>query len=54
VSESHPMSPTTVYGAAKAAGELYSRACMRRYGLPVTIVRSSRSSSRGSWPESPR
>ena len=39
VSESHPMSPTTVYGAAKAAGELYSRACMRRYGLPVTIVR---------------
>jgi UDP-glucose 4-epimerase len=39
MSESHPLLPTTVYGAAKAAGELYSQACMRRYGLPVTVVR---------------
>jgi len=37
--ESHPLEPTTVYGAAKAAGELYSQACMRAYGLPVTVIR---------------
>ncbi len=37
--ESHPLKPTTVYGAAKAAGELYSQACMRAYGLPVTVIR---------------
>lgn len=37
--EEHPLRPTTVYGAAKAAGELYSQSCMRAYGLPVTVVR---------------
>ncbi len=37
--EGHPLEPTTVYGAAKAAGELYAQACMRAYGLPVTVVR---------------
>lgn len=37
--EEHPLLPTTVYGAAKAAGELYSQACMRAYGLPVTVIR---------------
>jgi UDP-glucose 4-epimerase len=37
--EDHPLRPTTVYGAAKAAGELNSQACMRTYGLPVTVVR---------------
>lgn len=37
--EGHPLNPTTVYGAAKAAGELNAQACMRTYGLPVTVVR---------------
>jgi UDP-glucose 4-epimerase len=37
--ETHPLEPTTVYGASKAAGELYAQACMRTYGLPVTVVR---------------
>jgi UDP-glucose 4-epimerase len=37
--EEHPLLPTTVYGAAKAAGEIYSQACMRAYGLPVTVIR---------------
>lgn len=31
--------PTTVYGAAKLAGELYALAYYRTYGLPVAIVR---------------
>ncbi len=35
----HPLRPTTVYGAAKAAGELYAQSCMRAYGLPVSVVR---------------
>ena len=37
--EEHPFRPTTVYGAAKASGELLARSCMLTYGLPVTIVR---------------
>jgi UDP-glucose 4-epimerase len=37
--EDHPLRPTTVYGAAKAAGELYTQACMRAYGLPTVVVR---------------
>lgn len=37
--EDHPLMPTTVYGASKAAGELTAQACMRTYGLPVTVVR---------------
>jgi UDP-glucose 4-epimerase len=39
MSESHPLLPTTVYGASKAAGELYAQSVMRTYGLPVTVVR---------------
>jgi UDP-glucose 4-epimerase len=39
MSESHPLLPTTVYGASKAAGELFAQACMRTYGLPVVVVR---------------
>jgi UDP-glucose 4-epimerase len=39
MAEDHPLDPTTVYGASKAAGELYARACLHRYGLPVIIVR---------------
>lgn len=37
--EDHPLRPTTVYGAAKAAGELYAQSCMRAYGLPAMVVR---------------
>lgn len=37
--EAHPLNPTTVYGASKAAGELYALAYWRTYGLPVVIVR---------------
>ena len=39
MSESHPLQPTTVYGASKAAGELNAQACMRTYGLPVIVIR---------------
>jgi len=39
MAESHPLLPTTVYGAAKAAGELYAQSCMRRYGIEATVVR---------------
>lgn len=37
--EGHPLNPTTVYGASKAAGELYALAYWRTYGLPATVVR---------------
>jgi UDP-glucose 4-epimerase len=37
--EDHPLLPTTVYGAAKAAAELYAQSCQRRYGIPVTVIR---------------
>jgi UDP-glucose 4-epimerase len=37
--ERHRLLPTTVYGAAKAAGELYAQSCQRRYGIPVTVIR---------------
>jgi UDP-glucose 4-epimerase len=37
--EDHPLLPTTVYGASKAAGELGAQACMRTYGLPVIVIR---------------
>lgn len=39
MSESHPLSPTTVYGSSKLAGEIYSKCFNDYYGLPVTIVR---------------
>lgn len=39
MAEDHPMVPTTVYGASKAAGELYAQACMRTHDLPVVVVR---------------
>ncbi len=39
MSETHPLEPTTVYGASKAAGELNAQACMRTYGLPVIVIR---------------
>lgn len=37
--EEHPVNPTTVYGASKAAGELYTMAYWRTYGLPTITVR---------------
>jgi UDP-glucose 4-epimerase len=37
--EDHPLNPTTVYGAAKAAGELYAHSCLRAYGLPAIVIR---------------
>ena len=37
--ETHPCEPTTVYGASKLTGELYAKAFMRTYGLPVVVVR---------------
>ena len=37
--ETHPLRPTTTYGADKAAGELTSLAFWRTYGFPVIVVR---------------
>ena len=37
--EDHPTLPHTVYGAAKLAGEAYTRAYHRTYGMPTVIVR---------------
>jgi UDP-glucose 4-epimerase len=37
--EEHPLRPTTVYGASKAAGELYAASLARTYGMDVTVVR---------------
>ena len=37
--EAHPLEPITVYGASKAAGELYTLAYGRTYGLETAVVR---------------
>lgn len=37
--ESHPLNPTTIYGASKLTGELYTMAYYRTYGLNVSVVR---------------
>lgn len=37
--EGHPLNPTTVYGASKAAGEHYALAYWRTYGLPALVIR---------------
>lgn len=39
MAEDHPLEPTTVYGASKAAGELYALSTFRTYGLQSTVVR---------------
>jgi UDP-glucose 4-epimerase len=37
--EEHPLDPTTPYGAAKVAGELYVRTFVRTYDLSAVVVR---------------
>jgi len=37
--EDHPTYPMTVYGAAKLAGECYTRAFHRTYGFPTVVIR---------------
>jgi UDP-glucose 4-epimerase len=39
MSESHLIAPITVYGASKAAGELYALAYYKTYGLGAMVVR---------------
>ncbi len=39
MSEDHPLIPTTVYGASKLAGELYTHAYHLTYGMPTVILR---------------
>src|SRR2546428_13437120 len=39
MAEDHPLEPTTVYGATKLAGELYTQAMTRSFGLPTVVVR---------------
>lgn len=37
--EAHPLNPTTMYGATKAAGELYAMSYFRTYGYNTMVVR---------------
>ncbi len=37
--ENHPYLPMTVYGASKAAAELYTMAYLRTYDMPVMVIR---------------
>ena len=39
MTEEHPLNPTTVYGASKLAGELYTQAYFRTYAMPTVIAR---------------
>lgn len=35
----HPLAPTTVYGASKLTGELYTQAYFRTFGMPTMVLR---------------
>lgn len=37
--DTHPLEPTTVYGASKLAGELYTKAYYITYGMPAMVLR---------------
>jgi len=37
--EDHPLQPTTIYGATKLAGELYTQTLARSFDLPAVVVR---------------
>jgi len=39
MNEAHPLEPTTVYGASKAAGEFYTLAYNKTYGLQSMVIR---------------
>lgn len=39
MTEDHPTWPHTVYGGAKLAGEAYTRAYHRTYGMPTVVIR---------------
>jgi UDP-glucose 4-epimerase len=39
MAEDHPLAPTTVYGATKLAGEHYTQAMTRSFGLASVVVR---------------
>ena len=39
MAEDHPLEPTTIYGATKLAGELYTQAATRSFGLETIVVR---------------
>jgi UDP-glucose 4-epimerase len=39
MSENHALDPTTIYGASKLSGEVYTRVYREMYGLPSIIVR---------------
>ncbi len=39
MAEDHPLEPTTIYGATKLAGELYTQALTRAFDLPTVVVR---------------
>lgn len=37
--DTHPLAPTTVYGASKLTGELYTQAYFTTYNMPTTVLR---------------
>ena len=41
VDEKHPRQPANMYGASKAAGEMYALSYWKTYGVPAAIVRLS-------------